>query len=157
MVLGAGVNGTVPSRSLQDRLDAALAYLQTHPDSVAVVSGGQGAGEEISEADCMFSYLTAHGIPADRVWMEDRATNTLENLQLSAEVIESHTGVSPEKIAIVSSEYHLCRASLFASRLGLEAECIPAATGRLALRCNYYIREIFAVWYYFIFGGFNHV
>lgn len=156
VVLGAGVNGTVPSRSLRERLDAALGYLEAHPESIAIVSGGQGEYEDISEAQCMFDFLTIHGIDSERVWMEDQAENTLQNLQFSLDLIESRTGTRPEKIAIVSSEYHLHRANLFARWLDLDTDLIPARTERLPLRWNYYLREIFAVWYYSIFGGLHH-
>lgn len=43
-----------PSLSLKTRLDAALAYLEEYPEIPAVLTGGTGYGEEISEADaCM--------------------------------------------------------------------------------------------------------
>lgn len=155
VVLGAGVNGTVPSLSLRERLNAAYAYLTEHPDSVAIVSGSQGDGEDITEAQCMFNYLTAAGISANRVWMEEKATNTLENLRYSLEIIEEKTGARPGKIAIVSSEYHLHRAGMFAGWLDIDAELVPAKTSILPLRWNYYVREIFAVWYYSLFGGTN--
>lgn len=153
IVLGAGVNGTTPSRSLQERLAAAFDYLQTHPNAVAVVSGGQGSGEEISEAQCMFDSLTSAGIDPDRVWMEDQAGTTLENLRFSLDLIERRTGTRPQTAAIVSSEYHLHRAGMFARWLGLEAELVPAKTAVFLLRWNYILREIFAIWYYCIIGG----
>lgn len=153
VVLGAGVNGSVPSRSLTERLDAAYEYLQQHPDAVAIVSGGQGAGEDITEAQCMFDYLTAAGISAQRVWMEENASTTLENLRFSMDLIEERTGTRPGTVAIVSSEYHLHRAGMFARWLGLDAQLVPAKTAIFPLRWNYYIREIFALWYYTIFGG----
>lgn len=153
IVLGAGVNGTQPSLSLRERLDAACDYLTAYPDAVAIVSGGQGNGEEISEAQCMYNYLTAAGIDPERVWMEDQATNTLQNLNFSLDLIESRTGQRPTHVAILSSEYHLYRVSIFAGWLDLEAELVPAATGWLSLRANYYLREIFAVWYYSLLGG----
>lgn len=153
VVLGAGVNGTVPSRSLRERLDTAYDYLSTHPDAVAIVSGGQGPGEEITEAQCMYNYLTAQGIAPERIWMESDATNTLENLRFSLDIVQKNHGVRPEKIAIVSSEYHLHRAKLFAGWLDLEAELVPAKTELFLLRWNYYLREIFAVWYYSLVGG----
>ena len=52
-MLGAGVNGTEPSLSLYNRLVAAENWLREHPNSVAVLSGGQGQNEQISEAECM--------------------------------------------------------------------------------------------------------
>ncbi|MBQ2217297.1 MAG: YdcF family protein, partial [Firmicutes bacterium] len=42
IVLGAKVDPWGPSRALDDRLRAALAYLEDHPGCKAVVTGGQG-------------------------------------------------------------------------------------------------------------------
>ncbi len=153
VVLGAGVNGTVPSLSLRERLNAACDYLTAHPESICVVSGCQGNGEDISEAQCMYNELTEMGIDPARVWMEDQARNTRENLSLSLDIIESRTGRRPETVGIVSSEYHLYRAGFFAREQGLEPVGIPARTSWVSLRVNYYLREVAAVWYYMILGG----
>lgn len=150
IVLGAGVNGTVPSLSLRERLDAAYDYLQEHPNTVCVVSGGQGSGEDITEAECMYRYLTNKGIAPERIIQEDQATSTRENLSYSMALIGSEHASS---VGIVSSEYHLCRAGMMARELGLDPVMIPAHTTRLSLRVNYFLREIAAVWYYMIFGG----
>ena len=153
VVLGAKVNGTSPSRTLRERIDAAAEYLKAHPDAVAVVSGGQGPDEGISEAQCMFNGLTDRGIGADRIWMEDQATSTWENLNFSLNLIEARTGTRPEKIGVVSSEFHLFRASLFAQECGVEAVGIPGKTGDFIHFLNYYLREIAGVWHYLILGG----
>jgi len=91
VVLGAGVNGTQPSPSLEERLEAALAYLQTYPEAQCVVSGGQGGGENITEALCMYTWLTDRGIPPERIWQEERASSTQENLRFSLELIQEKT------------------------------------------------------------------
>ena len=148
IVLGCQVNGTVPSRMLRQRLDAALEYLNTYPDAVAIVSGGQGGGENISEAACMYSYLTAHGIDPARIIQEDRATSTMENLRFSLAFIED--GVSA---AIVSNEFHLYRAGQMAASLGLDAALIPADTEYPILTASYFLREILAVWKFHLLGG----
>ncbi len=150
IVLGAGVNGTVPSLSLRNRLDAALTYLQEHPKAICVVSGGKGDGENISEAECMYRYLTAAGIDGSRIIKEDRATSTQENLRYSTALIPTANSTS---IGIVSSEYHLCRAGMMARDLGLDPILIPARTTRPSLRMNYYMREVVALWYYLLLGG----
>lgn len=152
IVLGCGVNGTVPSLLLRERIDAAYGYLSAHPDAICVVSGGQGPGEDITEAECMFRELTAMGIDPGRIWLEDRSTSTEENLAFSKAVIEAHTGAAPTEVGIVSGEYHLFRACLMAEDLGLTPYGIPAATGWLGLRVNYFLREVAGVWYYLIFG-----
>lgn len=153
VVLGAGVNGTVPSLSLRERINAAYDYLTAHPDSVAVVSGGKGNGEDITEALCMYNELTKMGIDGSRVWMEDQATSTFENLKFSMALIEAQTGARPASVGIVSSEYHLFRAGLFADAQNVESLGIPATTTWPHLRVNYFIREIIAVWHYIVFGG----
>lgn len=153
VVLGAGVNGTVPSLSLQERINAAYDYLCAYPEAICVVSGGQGNGEDISEAQCMYNELTRMGIAAERVWMEDQATDTRENLRFSLDLIEEKTGIRPVEIGLVSSEYHLYRAGLFAREENVTSYGIPARTSWVTLRINYYLREIAAVWYYTILGG----
>lgn len=149
IVLGCQVNGTEPSTMLRQRLDAAVEYLNAYPDATAIVTGGKGDRENISEAQCMYNYLTAAGIDPGRVVMEDAATSTIENLRNTLELM----GERPEHVAILSSEFHLYRAGLMAKDLGLEASLVPADTEYVALFVNYYLREIFALWKYITLGG----
>ena len=153
LVLGAKVNGTNPSLTLRERIDAAYDYLQAHPESIAVLSGGQGSDEGISEAQCMFNELTALGIDPARLWMEDQSTATKENLEYSLALIEEKTGARPQVLGLVSSEFHLYRAGLLAGDHGVAAVGIPAHTSWLTLQLNYYLREVAALWKYYIFGG----
>jgi len=152
IVLGAGVNGTVPSLTLRERLDAAYDYLQAHPNTLCIVSGGQGPGEEITEAACMADWLVKKGISPERILSEDQATSTRENLAFSLDLITKQTGTRPETVGIVSSEYHLYRTGLIAQDQNVQSILIPARTSWLSLRINYYLREIVGVWYYLIFG-----
>lgn len=146
IVLGAGLRGDAPTLSLKNRLDAALEYMQRHPDCTAVVSGGQGPGENVSEAQAMFDYLTDRGIAPERILKETASTSTLENLRFSFEKLRS-LGVQPEsaEIAVVSSEYHLYRAQYLARTLGVQAHGVAAHTSYPVLKINYFIREAFAV------------
>ena len=153
VVLGAGVHGDQPSLSLRNRIDAAYAYLTEHPDVTAVLSGGQGEGENLTEAQCMFDHLTAMGIDENRLWMEEQATSTWENLNFSLDMIEEKTGYRPEKLGVLSSEYHLFRASLFADACGVEFLGVPAKTTKISLRINYFMREVAGVWHYLLLGG----
>ena len=148
LVLGAKVNPNGPSVSLRNRIHAAYDYLLEHPNTISILSGGQGTNEHISEAQCMFEELTAMGIPANRLWLEDQSTSTWENLTFTLQLLQENTGKTPDSIAIVTSEYHLYRAGLFASRLGLESVGVPAKTTLPVLKINYFIREAVAVWYH---------
>lgn len=153
IVLGAGVNGKDPSLILRERLDAAEGYLRANEHVICIVSGGQGPGEEITEAACMQNYLVNNGIAPERIWMEDKATSTWENLKFSLELIREKTGQTPSKAGIISNEFHLLRAGLMAKKQGLEMVGIPAETSWVSLRINYYMREIVAIWKYMVFGG----
>ena len=88
VVLGAALRGEQPSRMLAERLKTAAAYLRDHPESSCVVSGGQNDDEIISEAEAMKRYLVGLGIEESRIYLEDRSTNTEENLRMSRDVVE---------------------------------------------------------------------
>ena len=152
VVLGAGVRGTVPSLTLAERIGAAYDYLTAHPDATAILCGGQGPGEDMTEAACMYRELTEMGIDGSRLLQEDQSTSTIENLSYALDAAEAATGSRPGKIGIVSSEYHIFRATCFAEDLELEAFGIPAKTSWFPLRLNYYLREIVAMWKYLVLG-----
>ncbi|MBQ3357144.1 MAG: YdcF family protein [Oscillospiraceae bacterium] len=151
IVLGAGVSGDQPSRTLSERLRATQAYLEQNPDAIAILSGGQGDGENLSEALCMYGWLTERGVAPERLRMEDRATNTEENIRFSLELIENEFGARPSEAAIVSSSYHLARASLLAKDEGLSMLGVPAKTLHPLYYCQMLLREIVAVWYTVLF------
>ena len=153
VVLGAKVRHDGPSVSLWDRIYGAYDYLSEHPGAVAVVSGGQGADEPISEGQAMYDELVKLGIDPDRIRIEDKATSTWENLNFSLELIEEETGSRPEKLGVVSSEYHLFRASLFAKECGVDFVGIPARTSRPSQMINHFMREVAGVWHFLVLGG----
>lgn len=153
IVLGAQVREDGPSMSLKERIDAAYDYLIAHPETTAIVTGGKGNDEHISEALCMYQELTAMGIPPERVIMEDQATSTWGNLSYSMDIIEDITGDRPDSVGVVSSEYHLFRTSLQAKEHGLTIVGIPARTGSFDRFLHYFIREIAGVWHYILLGG----
>ena len=146
IVLGAGVNGETPSLMLQSRIDAAARYLTLHPDIPVVLSGGQGAGESISEAECMRRELTARGIGESRLLLEEQSTSTAENFAFSKEVLRQ-ADIDPETatVAVVTNDFHCFRAHLIAGREGLTVLDIPAEAPWLLLNANYYVREFFAL------------
>lgn len=145
VVLGCSVKGTKPSRILRERLDAAFTYLTENEGAVAVLSGGKGEGEDISEAQCMYEYLTAKGIDGKRLLLEDTSTTTKENLIFSKKILKEQ-GLG-ERITIVTSEFHEYRANDMAQKLGLESYSTPAHTF-IAYLPTYYVRELYGIIYY---------
>ena len=153
IVLGAGVNGETPSLTLRTRIDAAAAYLEEHPDVPVVLSGGQGPGEAITEAECMRRALVRRGVDESRLYPEERSTSTQENLRYSRAILEE-LGVDPaRRVAIVTSDFHLCRARLM---WGGDTAAVPAhLPSALYFQCltvNYFIREAFGLAAYFVYG-----
>lgn len=154
IVLGAGVNGETPSLTLRTRIDAAAAYLEEHPDVPVILSGGQGPGEAITEAECMRRALVRRGVDESRLYPEERSTSTQENLRYSRAILEE-LGVDPaRRVAIVTSDFHLCRARLM---WGGDTAAVPAhLPSTLYFQCltvNYFIREAFGLAAYFVYGG----
>lgn len=152
IVLGAAVYGDQPSLTLVRRLEGALDYLDRYPESVAIVSGGMGPGETITEAQAMRDWLLAHGIPEERVILEPRATSTMENLRYSFELIRQRGDEPDGHVAIVSSAYHLYRAKQMSRNLGVEAAGVSAPWGYFFVMLNYFIREAFGVTHLWVFG-----
>ncbi len=132
IVLGCGLkpDGT-PTPLLQGRLDRALDFYQrqlSEPGKALtfIPSGGQGSDEAISESAAMKRYLTAHGVPTERIIEEDRSTNTFENMKFSKEKIWE---IRPDaKIAFATTNYHVFRSGLFARRVKMRAVGMGAKT-----------------------------
>ena len=143
VVLGAQVQGDRPSLTLKKRLDLAYTYLTEHPRAEAVVSGGQGPDEQYTEASVMANYLTDRGIDESRILLEEKASDTRENLAFSRALVEP-LGIDTSKVLIITSDFHLCRAKYLARKLGMEAYGLASPTWPEILRVNYLLREVFA-------------
>lgn len=125
IVLGAKVKaGGIPSLSLQNRLEEAVKYLNEYSHVKVIVSGGQGADEDRSEASVMLKYLQDQGIDTNRILVEDQSTSTYENLLFSKELLPKGT----KKITILSNDFHLKRAKYLAQSLGFEVDVVAAKT-----------------------------
>lgn len=140
IVLGAQVKGTRISKALSQRLSQAAEYLQEHEDTIVIVSGGQGPGEDISEAAAMKAWLMSQGIGEERILEENRSVNTSQNIRFSKELMEDPEAL----VGIVSNDFHVFRAAHIAKAQGLNAVPIPAPSS-LGMYPHYMMREAFAV------------
>ena len=149
IILGAKVNGREPSGALRNRIDVAGEYLEANPDTIAILSGGQGSDEEISEAQCMYERLTARGISPDRLIMEDQSTDTSENMRFSRVLIPENT----QSIGIVTNNFHIFRSLAIARKEGLEnISGVPVATSLISYP-HYMMREFVGVAWDFVRGN----
>lgn len=147
IVLGAQVHKTRPSVVLQYRLDKAVEYLNDNPNTICIVSGGQGPDEPFSEGYGMSEYLKNKGIDESRIIIEDKSTSTKENIIYSRRFIEDGASVG-----IVTNNFHMYRALKVAKKQGLENASGIAAYSVWTFLPNNVLREVFGVIKYFIFG-----
>lgn len=146
IVLGGQVRGTVPSLNLAKRLDKAYEYLQNSPETKVIVSGGQGTGEDITEAEAMNTYLINKGIAKERIIMEDKSVNTHENIKFSKKLMNK----KEPQIVIVTSSFHVYRGIRIAKKQGLNNVEGLGSTIRWYTVPNLYLREAMAIIKYYI-------
>lgn len=145
IILGAGLNGDQLSWTLWERVNKGVMILQDNKEMKAVVSGGQGPGEWITEAEAMQRYLVERGIAKERILKEEKSTSTMENFRYSRELLELQPNYDPSKpVLIVTNDFHMFRSKLLARRVGLNPVGVPSPTPWY-LRPNVYLREYFGV------------
>ncbi|MGN0979265.1 MAG: YdcF family protein [Candidatus Avoscillospira sp.] len=127
VLLGGGEKDGQPTASTENRLFLALNYLEATPDVMLIVTGGDPNGNGVTEAEVMASWLRDHGADMDRILSEDRANDTLENLQYSKALAASR-GLQTDSILILTSDYHQTRAQFLARQLGQEASGLACET-----------------------------
>lgn len=142
IVLGAKVHPDGISNSLRKRLNKAVEYSRENPDTVFVLSGGQGKDEPVPEARAMHDYLVNNGIPESRLVLETSSASTAENLayskvlidKLEKEKLDSAGGGTvtlvpgpyleverrPVEIGVLTSSYHVFRARKIGEKWGIK-------------------------------------
>lgn len=141
IVLGAQVRGDHPSRALQKRIEKAAEYLQDNPETTAILSGGQGAGENITEAECMRQVLVGMGISSERLILEDKSTSTKENLMYSAQLAP----VKAVRTGLVTQNFHVHRSEKLAEHQGYKQISGIAAPSEWLYQPHFMVREAFAL------------
>ena len=154
VIFGCKVETWGPSTLLQDRLDTALGYLEDHPDMTVVVSGGQGPDEPMSEARCMYDYLTAHGVDGENIVLEENSSNTWENIRYTLALFQDGTVEPTGKILAVSNGFHLTRIRMLWDREWegtYTLSTLAAPSSHVPSRLKMYIREPLALVKSFVF------
>ena len=154
VILGCMVYPWGPSILLQDRLDTALAHLETNPDMTVVVTGGKGDDEHKSEAQAMHDYLVEHGFPTAQIILEDRAANTHENLIFSRDLLKDLGYNTEQEFLLVSNGFHLTRSRILWERVfGTDdnLNTLAAPSSHLPSRLKMYVREPLALIKSFVF------
>ncbi len=149
IVLGAQWKSTGPSEVLKRRLDAAVEYLKENPDTMVIVSGGQGSNEIMAEAVGMQGYLIEAGIEQERILVESASANTYENLVFSGRFLDK----ASDRVVIVTNNFHVFRSLGIARKQGYAHAEGLAANSVLGMAPNNLLREFFGVIKDFLVGN----
>jgi uncharacterized SAM-binding protein YcdF (DUF218 family) len=106
VILGAGLetNGTVKTK-LVSRLEQGLRLARIYPESPLILTGGNQKNG-VTEAYVMSRWLWQHGIPKRRLFLEDRARDTVENALFSSAILQQ---LAITNVTLVTSVSHLRR------------------------------------------------
>lgn len=137
LVLGSLIYEDRPSEVLQSRLDTAINLLDKNKNAVLVLCGGQGSNEVMPEAEMMKKYLLSKGVPQDKIFTEDKSTNTIQNIENAKQLYN----LENYKTAVITSEFHLERARRLMMQAGLDGYGMPAPTPYFTLRAVSHLRE----------------
>ncbi len=143
IILGAGLRGTQPKNILKYRLDAAIKYHQKYPNTIFIVSGGQGKDEIIAESEAMKKYLLKHSISSKNIIEENKSSTTLENLLFSKKLIPQNS----TSIGVISNDFHMYRVKFFAKNIDFKLNPIYANTPNRS-KVSMFLRETLAVIYH---------
>lgn len=143
IVLGAQVHksGNM-SKSLAQRVNAAEVYLLKNEESVCIVTGGQGSDEPFPEAVAQKNAMLKSGISEDRIFLEDKSTNTRQNVFNAKEIADENK--LGDRVVIVTQSFHLFRAVKLAESAGFTAYGLPAKTDPF-LFPGFYGRELLSL------------
>lgn len=140
IVFGAKVKEDGPAKTLASRLDAAVDIMLEDSGAVCIVSGGQGPDEPFTEASCMYSYMVTRGVSPNRIYLEEKASSTRENILYSAELIRQME-LTDRQIVCISSETHIPRIRLMCSREGIDALYVKTETPMKVFLFTTWVRE----------------
>ncbi len=141
LILGAQMKNHGPSDVLRRRLDTAITYLEENPETIVIVSGGQGVNEPVTEARGMYEYLTKRGIAPERILLEEKSGNTWENLHYSSELLD----MEKDSVVLVTNNFHVFRATGIAKKMGYQNVSGLAADSYPFMVPNNLLREFLGV------------
>ena len=171
IILGARVKGEKPTKSLMERIKAATEYLKKNPEVKVIATGRQGKNEGIAEGEAIKRELLKNGISEDRIILEDKSKNTVENFKFSLEKIKNIENNKNNlngnlknqkiKILIVTNDYHIFRSKNIARKVGFTNENyeiygFPAKTPLISIPKSYF-REFLSNVNYFVFQSSNQL
>ena len=158
IILGAKVNGTMPSVEFQARIEKAAEFVREAdfertssksaslpPIITIVTTGGQGEDEGAAEGDVAARVLRSYGFDSSRLLVETVSASTQENLKNARDLIIAEGGTMYDDVVIVTSTFHLYRAIRLANSVGFQNVSGLGSKGLDLLLPHYYFREYAAI------------
>lgn len=150
IVLGCKVDKTVPSPFLKSRVDEGIRLYKAGYGKYIIVSGGQGQGEDITEAEAMKKIMVSKGIDQKVILIENKSTSTLTNLINSKKIMDA---MNFRNAVIVSNKFHLKRASMIAKEVGVKASYSGVYNSKYKLQeFSSFLREVLATYKFYLFN-----
>jgi uncharacterized SAM-binding protein YcdF (DUF218 family) len=154
VVLGAAQFDGHPGGVFAARLDHAVELYEQGIGPYLVVTGGKIPGDRTTEAATARAYAIAHGVPADRILMEDTGRNTLQSLEAVARIFRARHLTSA---VFVSDRTHMLRVLRMASDEGITAWGSPTTTSPIdtdaGRRAKAMLHEVAGLVAYYFGGG----
>lgn len=121
IMLGGGLYRNMPTGETSQRIVAAATlYRVLH--APVIVSGGAAFPFRKPEAPVDARVLTGLGVPSDKILIEDKSRDTLENAEYSKEICKKNHFKDP---LVVTSAIHMKRALLCFERVRMPATGYP--------------------------------
>jgi uncharacterized SAM-binding protein YcdF (DUF218 family) len=130
VVLGGAVSPDVSAarkdvalNEAAERMTAVAKLARDYPSARIVFTGGSGRlVKGASEADVVPALFESFGIPRDRVLLENRARNTVENAAFTKALLKPKPG---ERWLLVTSAHHMPRSVGIFRKAGFPVEAYP--------------------------------
>ena len=153
VVLGAQV---LPDKSLslalRGRVDTACELYEQGLTPILIMSGGTDI-DGVNEALAMKDYAIAKGIPEQAILVDTKGMNTQATVRNTLEIIREN---GYERVAAVSSFYHLARIKMLYLSEGFDVLTVPAQIDERDRSTSVAaMREIPGWWYYWLGGVFG--
>jgi uncharacterized SAM-binding protein YcdF (DUF218 family) len=130
VLLGGGINDRVsdlsgrgtPSADSLHRVVSA-ARLQKRLGIPVIISGGPVFAGHTTEAAISRRFLIDLGVASDKILLEDKSRDTVENARFTRRILEHHGFRKP---LLITSAYHMRRSVAAFRRFGIEVTPVPA-------------------------------
>ncbi|MFI5638961.1 vancomycin high temperature exclusion protein [Streptomyces goshikiensis] len=137
VVFGAGLWNGRPTPYLANRLDAAAELYRAGKVKVVLVSG-DNSRTGYDEPDAMRTYLTAHGVPGERIVSDFAGFDTWDSCVRAKEIFGVHRAV------LISQGFHIHRAVALCEAAGVDSYGVGVADAHDVTWYYGGTREVFA-------------